>query len=533
MGKIIRRTLTALLIVIFSLSAAIVGAKIQMYTATGEDYANEVESQDIAKLRARDKAIKKATKQAGVYLKTYSRSVNSELTDDEVTAITSNAWQLVSEPKYSSKIVKGSDETSIIIWTATVEVNVDDSEIQSWIKRDDKEKSTIIIQTREVQKASEENERKIEDLREKYNRATNQAEKIRIRKQMDLTDRDFLANQKINDSLKLFFDKNFDEAINLCNEALQLKPNYNLAYACRGIIYSFGLKNPRLAIQDFDEVIKSEPGSPEIYFIRGISYIQLAQYDSAMQDFNKSLDLGFNSPLAYSARGSMYFQKEQYERAIQDFNKAIELEPNLQIAYAGRGASYQRLKKDSIAIQDLDIAIQLNPNDSIAFYNRGRAHLNLKQYEQAISDFDRTIQINPFYKFAYLYRGRVYFNMKNYEQAIKDYNRTIKIDPNYDIAYNRRGLAYDKLEKYELAIQDYSKALELDPNFKVAYYNRGLAYRKLNKHQQALADFNKYIQLVPNDYDGWQMRGKCYQALGEEAKAQSDFAKAKELGYNG
>lgn len=115
-GNFFRRSLIAALIMIFLLSAAIVGAKIQMYTATGEDYANEVESQDIAKLRARDNAIKKAQKQAGVYLKTYSRSVDNELTDDEVTAITSNAWQLVSEPKYSREIVNHSDDTQIIVW---------------------------------------------------------------------------------------------------------------------------------------------------------------------------------------------------------------------------------------------------------------------------------------------------------------------------------------------------------------------------------------------------------------------------------
>ena len=99
-GKIFRRAVFAAFTVIFLLSA-VVGATVKLYSATGEDYANEIESQDIAKLRARDKAIKNATKQAGVYLKTYSRSINSELTDDEISAITSNAYELVGEPKYS------------------------------------------------------------------------------------------------------------------------------------------------------------------------------------------------------------------------------------------------------------------------------------------------------------------------------------------------------------------------------------------------------------------------------------------------
>lgn len=187
--KIFRRGLIAFLIVSCVLTAAIVGATVKLYAATAEDYANEVESQEIAKLRDRDKAIKNATKQAGVYLRSYSHSVNGQLTDDDILAITSNAWQLVGEPKYTRTVNKISDETTIIVWTASVEVNVDDAEIQSWLKRDDKDKSTIISQTREAQKSSEENDKKIEDLRAQYNRATSQAEKDSLRKQMNDADR--------------------------------------------------------------------------------------------------------------------------------------------------------------------------------------------------------------------------------------------------------------------------------------------------------------------------------------------------------
>lgn len=147
------------------LFAAVVGATVKLYTATAEDYPSEVESQDISKQRALEKAVKKAKKEAGVYLKSYSRSVNSELTDDEIIAITSNSYKIVSEPKYTREIINHSDDTQIIVWKVNVEVEVDDAEIQSRLKRDDKEKSTII-------------------------------------KQMNDADRDFLVNQKMEQGLK-------------------------------------------------------------------------------------------------------------------------------------------------------------------------------------------------------------------------------------------------------------------------------------------------------------------------------------------
>ena len=460
MGKIIRRTLTALLIVILALSAAIVGAAIKPYTATGEDYANEVESQDIAKLRARDKAIKKATKEAGVYLKTYSRSVNSELTDDEVTAITSNAWQLVGEPKYSSKIVKGSDETSIIIWTATVEVNVDDSEIQSWIKRDDKEKSTIITQTREAQKVSEENDRKIEDLREKYNLATSQAERDRIIKQMNDADRDFLANQKLEEGNKLHYAKDYYAAIKLYREVLQLKPNYDTAYTNRGLSYS-ALGQKERAIQDYDKAIEINPNVDLVYYHRGLAYFHLQKYEKSIQDLNKAIQLNQNEAFYFAARALPYVKLEKYDLAISDCDKSIDLNPIFYGFYDLRGKIYNSSKQYERAIQDYDKAIELNPNYAVAYYNRGNSYCELEQYERAIQDYNKAIELNPNYFEAYTIRGGIYALSGNFKQAIADVTKAIQINPNYAEAYQLRGFFYQQIGENEKAQNDFVKAKEL------------------------------------------------------------------------
>ena len=460
MGKIFRRTFLTLIIAIFALSAAIVGAKIQMYTATGEDYANEVESQDIAKLRARDKAIKKATKQAGVYLKTYSRSVNSELTDDEVTAITSNAWQLVGEPKYSSEIKKLSDETSIIVWKATVEVNVDDSEIQSWIKRDDKDKSTIINQTREAQKVSEENDRQIKDLREKYNRATSQAEKDSLRKQMDAADRDFLANQKLEEGNKFYYAGDYKGAIKFFNEALQLKSDWDWAYNNRGAAYR-NLKQYEFALQDYNRAVELNPNNFEAYFNRGLTFYSQKQYDSAIQDYDKAISLNPNYFQAYNNRGYVYLLLGQFERAIKDLDRAIYIRQDLEEAYINRGLVYQCLNKYELAVKDYDKAISLNPNSFEGYNNRGYTFYLLKKYEQGLKDCNKALELNPDSADCYDSRGCIYFGLKKYDNAIADFNRALKLNPNLAETYYNRGMCYQALGDEAKAQADFAKAKEL------------------------------------------------------------------------
>ena len=407
-GNFFRRTLTVALSMIFLLSAAIVGAKVQMYTATGEDYPSEIESMDISKQRALDKAIKKATKEAGVYLKSYSRSVNSELTDDEIIAITSNNYKIIGEPKYAREVINHSADTQIIVWKATVDVNVDDSEIQNWIKRDDKEKSTIITQTRESQKASEENERKVEDLREQYKHATTQAEKDNIRKQLTDADRDFLANLKIIEGQKLYFANNYNEAIKSYNEAIRINKNSSVAYLMRGC--TFGeLGKYELAIKDFNKTIELNPNySVYASLCCGVIYSVLKKYETAIQYYDKTISLDPNYAEAYAGRGVAYMELKQTERAIKEFDKAIELGINNAEIYTFRGTNYFDSGKYDLAFQCFDKAIKLNPNNEMLYVVRAAAYCKLKQYDKSIADATKAIQLNSNFAEAYLIRGICY-----------------------------------------------------------------------------------------------------------------------------
>ena len=83
---------------------SIVHAEVKMYTGVGEDYASQIESQDVAKLRAREKAIKRATEQAGVYLMSYSRTINAVLKDDEISAITSNTYEIIGDVNHNNNL---------------------------------------------------------------------------------------------------------------------------------------------------------------------------------------------------------------------------------------------------------------------------------------------------------------------------------------------------------------------------------------------------------------------------------------------
>ena len=461
-------------------------AEVKLYTAMGVDYGNEYESQDIVKLRARDKAIKNATKQAGVYLKTYSRSINNELTDDEITAITSNSYEVVGEVRYNRTVKQVTDQITLIVWEATVDVNVDDSEITKWVQRDDRDRSTLISQTRESQVAADENERKVEDLRRRSQNVSDDAGRIQLQAEFNQADNEFLSNQKVEEGTRLAYQQKFDEAIQLYTEAIELKPDNAAAYNWRGNI-------------------RNSVASIKINVDKNVSVGEKIR-SQALDDLNRAIQLKPDYSEAYGNRGFVYYMAKNYPASIKDFDRAIELDPTNAQNYIYRSLYWRQVAKDNgRALADLSKAIELEPT----------AH-------------------------AYRNRAGFYRAQKNYSAAIEDCTRAIELDTQDNslaLSYNNRADCYKELKMYDAAIADYTRVIEFNREDSVAlgYFGRAQVYQDMKNFSAAIDDYTKLIELpatttskilLPITY---YLRAQCYKAVGDNAKAQADMQKYNAL----
>ena len=392
----LRRALIAVLSVIFLLSAALVGAAVQIFDGYGECEMGEFTTLPKAKERALERAKLDAQKQAGLYLKTESRSINSELVDEAISAVTNNIIE-ISGVQYETITQKITERTTAVVIVAKLKASIDPNGIYDWLKRDEKEKVTIIQQNDGLQDAIKKNDKEFEDLKEKYKSATSQAEKDRIIKQMEQVDRDFLANQKFEEALKLYYAKDYYGAIKLFNESLDINPNNVRAYWGQSIGYYFS-----------------------------------TQYEQVIKDFDKDVQLNPNNAVVYNNRGCVYWWLEQYNMALKDFNKAIELNPNYSNAYVNRGNIYKNINQYDMAIKDFNKAIQANSNNMLAHFNRGISYENLKQYELAIQDYNKVIQLSSDFATAYLLRGWCYQKLSKDadEKAQEDFKKAKELGYN-------------------------------------------------------------------------------------------------------
>ncbi len=81
------------------------------------------------------------------------------------------------------------------------------------------------------------------------------------------------------------------------------------------------------AIEDCNEAIRIKPNYALAFFNRGNASFAIGQYDRAIEDYDQSIRLNSNDANAFSNRGNTYANKGQYDRGIEDYNEAIRLNP--------------------------------------------------------------------------------------------------------------------------------------------------------------------------------------------------------------
>ena len=537
---------------------------VKMYTTTAEDYPSSIESQDVSKLRAKEKAIRSAVEQAGVVLRNYTKTQNLAVTDDEISTVVSNTYQIIGEPVYERVVQKVSNST-VIIWKATVSVNVDDNEIRKWANRTDTEKKNeLVYQNSDSKRAYNENEKQLDALRQRAKNINTDEERKQIKDELGKIDKEFLSNQKIEEAKRRGEESLFDEAI-------ELDPNNYRAYYVRG--HYFYMKHMfEKAISDYTKAISLNPNCADAYRERGATYEYhminrkgdaIADYKNAIMCYTKALAANPQDYQLYEKRAFTYANGlRELEKGIDDYTSAIQLNPpvlELVRLYEWRGDYYEINEKYDEAISDYSKMIEIaqGKKDLLHCYYMGYSHrafvyyLYFKDYEKAIADYTKCIELKPDDDSAYERRAECYkkmgqkdnavadlakaaynagvrslFSYKMYESAIKYYfDKAIKLNPDYAEAYCQRGWAYFKLKNYSQAVVDCTKAIELNHQYWQAYNRRGIAYDNLENYAQAISDYTEAIKLKPDDPVLYYNRGVSYKKSKNYSEAIADFTR--------
>ena len=546
------------------LGAFAVKAAVETYEGVDEYYVlGAVENINVARERARERAIRDAREKAGVYIHTVSRVVNMKLVEDEIISVASGVLRVIDT---TYEIIKLTDLDGYII-RATVKADIDTGDLDKFLEKDAEELANIVANDKVIRQQEEEQEQRIEELKQEYVQAETPEQKEVIAKKIFVEDNVFLSNVKLREGNRYRDAGNHKQADQLFTEAIKLNPDNALAWHNRAWAY-IEQKRWQQAINDFNKASALNPNWDLPYFGRGWVYNQRKEYAKAVGEYDKAIELNPKYPNSWNNRGAAKSWLKQMREAIADYDKAIELKPNYVKAYENRGKAYGALGDNVRAAEDLNRAAKIDssnkgadkvieeaealvqrgdftealnllnkaaetfPDNQFVFVNRGNLYNNnFHDYDKAIADYNKTIALND--KFAWPYHNRAVAlgRLGRWDEAIVDYGRAVELDQRYADAYNGRAWAYCQIKNFDAALVDANRALELKPNEANYFDTRATAYAGLGRYEDALADYERAIKILP---EGWlyHARGKVYKLMGDEASAKADFDKAKELGYS-
>ena len=161
-------------------------------------------------------------------------------------------------------------------------------------------------------------------------------------------------------------------------EAVKKDPNYAVAWLRLAHLYSFvnyhggivdgpPIRTPAFdrAVVDFSKAIELDPDYEMAWSERGIEYLRAHDFDKALHDFTKAIELDPTDYSFWKLRAITYESKGDFDRAKADFSKIIEMRPNEPYSWMGRAKLYEKMGDQEKSDADYCKAASVDVNNGV------------------------------------------------------------------------------------------------------------------------------------------------------------------------
>jgi len=213
--------------------------------------------------------------------------------------------------------------------------------------------------------------------------------------------------------------RNYKDALTYYQEVVKIDSSFAPAYRELGYLLSRANRNDE-AKQNYKKFLQLSGGNTTARIQYVNTLIELKNYTEAINQLNEILKTDtsnndLNRALAYS-----YYETGQYDKGLlygkKFFNRA---KPDKIRAtdYVYLGRSYAKTKQDSLAHENLLKAFQMDTSRSDLLSEAAVSMMKLKKYDKAIEDYNQKIARNKAVPGDYFALGLAYYNIKKWGKA--------------------------------------------------------------------------------------------------------------------
>lgn len=199
----------------------------------------------------------------------------------------------------------------------------------------------------------------------------------------------------LQNALQSIQENQYEQARGLLLRARNLEPNNSDLVRFLSVIaaleYDFNS-----ALKLIDESIEMAPNNGFAHSNRGNILKELFQYDDAVIAFDKAITLLPGYAEAYNNKGNTLQEMYRYDEALLLYDKAIELQPNYAEAYSNKGNALRLLNRHEEAMECYDKSTSINPQYVDAYWHKALSQLPRGDFQNGWQNYEaRWFKSNP------------------------------------------------------------------------------------------------------------------------------------------
>ncbi len=200
----------------------------------------------------------------------------------------------------------------------------------------------------------------------------------------------------------------------------------------------------------------------------------------------------------YYDRGINFLQMKDYQSAIVEFQRSIKTDPKNKMSYYALGVVHDMMGKLDDAEKFYKQAVDLDADFSEAYNALGVVYYKQQRWKDAEKAFRRALE-NQLYEtphVPYLNLGDMYMAQHEYGKAVDAYRESKRL-VNQDITIHKLGLALLAANRSKEAITELQEGTTLSPKNADMHLALGLAYLKEGNKRTALSEFKRVVEIAP------------------------------------
>ena len=274
----------------------------------------------------------------------------------------------------------------------------------------------------------------------------------------------------------------------------------------RGKLYSEKLNNQKLAIEDFDQILKIKPNDINALNWRTIFHQRNNEIENAILGYKKIISFGDSI--------------KKLENIIEDYGWA-----NINLAYI-----YQCIDKIEEASNLFNEGVSYMPNYAEGYYYRAWfLTLYKSQFDGAINDFSTSMNLEPNNPYWLLNRSKIYHLKGDFKRAKSDINEAVKISKESAIYIAERGNYYSITGEYDKATKEIKESLKLDSTNRRTFHYLTENLIRQGKLDEALKNATTTITKFKNDTISLEQIGRINFSKNELFKSLSAYTEAASI----